>query len=263
MTRKRAVFFDIDGTLWGRGHVVPGDTVRAVRRLRENGHYAFINSGRSQGSIHINNLTDVGWDGYVTGCGTYVQVGQKVIEDCLIEPSELDRVLRITRQYGVRIILEGRFALYLDDCEFAEDPYGKRLIADLGPYRATIEDNAGRWRAGKFSVDIDPRCDGEGWLAEMGKKYNCIRHDEHVVELVPHGCDKGSGIVKACRHLGIPLCDAIAFGDSRNDIDMFRVAGTSVVMGQASDELKAMASLVTSGPLEGGIEKALNALRLI
>ncbi|MDD6057704.1 MAG: HAD hydrolase family protein, partial [Clostridiales bacterium] len=42
---KKAVFFDIDGTIWDEHMQIPASTVTAVQRLRENGHYAFLCSG--------------------------------------------------------------------------------------------------------------------------------------------------------------------------------------------------------------------------
>ena len=38
---KKAVFFDIDGTLWDHRMRVPESTVKAIHKLRENGQYAF------------------------------------------------------------------------------------------------------------------------------------------------------------------------------------------------------------------------------
>ena len=47
---KRYFFFDIDGTLWNYQMQIPESAVWAIRKLRENGHYAFICSGRYQRS---------------------------------------------------------------------------------------------------------------------------------------------------------------------------------------------------------------------
>ena len=43
----KAVFFDIDGTLWDETFIVPDSAVDAIRQLRKNGHLAFINTGRA------------------------------------------------------------------------------------------------------------------------------------------------------------------------------------------------------------------------
>lgn len=38
---KKAVFFDIDGTLWNEHMQVPESTTEAIRELRADGNYAF------------------------------------------------------------------------------------------------------------------------------------------------------------------------------------------------------------------------------
>ena len=49
---RKLVFFDIDGTLIdGPTHQIPQSAVEAIRKLRENGHLAFINTGRTLVSI--------------------------------------------------------------------------------------------------------------------------------------------------------------------------------------------------------------------
>lgn len=49
---RKIVFFDIDGTLVdGPTHQIPQSAVEAIRKLRENGHLAFINTGRTLVSI--------------------------------------------------------------------------------------------------------------------------------------------------------------------------------------------------------------------
>ena len=39
---KSAVFFDIDGTLWDYTNYIPESTRKGIKKLRENGHLAFI-----------------------------------------------------------------------------------------------------------------------------------------------------------------------------------------------------------------------------
>lgn len=65
---KKAVFFDIDGTLWNYQMQIPESTVLAIRKLRENGHYAFICSGRSRSNIQSPKLLGIGFDGVVASC---------------------------------------------------------------------------------------------------------------------------------------------------------------------------------------------------
>ena len=76
---SKAVFFDIDGTLWDFYNQIPVSTVTAIRELRKNGHYAFICSGRARAYIQHPDLFAIGFDGVVAGCGTHVELDGKRI----------------------------------------------------------------------------------------------------------------------------------------------------------------------------------------
>ena len=55
----------------------------------------------------------------------------------------------------------------------------------------------------------------------------------------------------------------IAFGDSLNDMEMFRHAAISVAMGNANAQLKEVATFVTDNVMEDGIFHACEKLNLI
>jgi hydroxymethylpyrimidine pyrophosphatase-like HAD family hydrolase len=60
--------------------------------------------------------------------------------------------------------------------------------------------------------------------------------------------------------LDISAADVVAFGDAEADIEMFRVAGASVAMGQASDHVKSFATAVTLSNDEDGVALAVERL---
>ena len=70
---KKAVFFDIDGTLWDFKMNIPESTKEALKELRKNGHYAFLCSGRSRSNIKSPKLLALGFDGIVAACGTHIE----------------------------------------------------------------------------------------------------------------------------------------------------------------------------------------------
>ena len=84
-----------------------------------------------------------------------------------------------------------------------------------------------------------------------------------MVESVPLGFSKGSGIRKVCELFGIPISDTIAFGDSVNDLDMLETAGIGVAMGNGTDAAKQAADYVTTDMFDDGIWNACEALGLI
>ena len=93
----KAVFFDIDGTIWDAHMWIPESTKRAIRALRENGHLTFICSGRTRAFIQAEELLDLGFDGIIAGCGTYIEEHGKELFYKKIEEQEAERVLAIFR----------------------------------------------------------------------------------------------------------------------------------------------------------------------
>lgn len=61
--------------------------------------------------------------------------------------------------------------------------------------------------------------------------------------LHPEG-DKAHALSKVMEYLGRDVKDVTVFGDSVNDIGMFKLAGTSVAVSNALDEVKEVASIV-------------------
>lgn len=68
----------------------------------------------------------------------------------------------------------------------------------------------------------------------------------NCVELAAPGASKARGLWDACGLLGIDPAQAMAIGDSGNDIPMLRTAGLGVAMGNAAEEVKAAADEITA-----------------
>ncbi|MFD8752454.1 HAD family hydrolase [Kitasatospora sp. NPDC059577] len=81
-----------------------------------------------------------------------------------------------------------------------------------------------------------------------------------VVELLPLGLSKATGLAVAARRLGVRAADTIAFGDMPNDVPMFGWAAHGVAMANAHEELLAVADTVTAGNDEDGVAVVLERL---
>jgi len=81
-----------------------------------------------------------------------------------------------------------------------------------------------------------------------------------VLTITAKSADKGVALQAACDHLELdPKC-VIAFGDAENDLKMFDLAGASVAMGQANNEVKAVADYVSAPNYEDGVAKAIDLI---
>lgn len=85
--------------------------------------------------------------------------------------------------------------------------------------------------------------------------------DLSIVDLMPHGCSKGSAIARLAAQRGIQASEIAAIGDNMNDAEMLAYAGDAVVMENAPPELLAMAAengwTVTGSNEENGAANAI------
>lgn len=258
----KTLFFDIDGTLWDRHNMIPESTIRAIRQASANGHKTFICSGRSRGYITAPELLGIGFDGIVSACGTMIEFEGREIFSRSIPVDIVEQSIMTVRSFGFRPILEGKEYIYMEESEFGDDPYGRKLFAELKERCKPIDSLWGRWDINKFSCATDD-LDTRECFQILSPFYDFIVHNPRIVEMVPKGYSKGTGLIHTCQLLGSDPQDSVAFGDSVNDLDMFRAAGTAVAMGNGSDEAKACADIVTADLKDDGIEKALIKLGII
>jgi Cof subfamily protein (haloacid dehalogenase superfamily) len=78
-----------------------------------------------------------------------------------------------------------------------------------------------------------------------------------LVEIVPTGITKASGVDEFARPLGIVGADVVAFGDMPNDIPMLAWAGHGVAMGNAHPDVLAVANEVTAPNADDGLARVL------
>ena len=101
---------------------------------------------------------------------------------------------------------------------------------------------------------------GEKWKERVRFVESFSSRRKSILTLTAAGADKGAALSVACAEMGISTMEVVAFGDAEADLEMFRVAGASVAMGQASAHLKSIASAVTLSNDEDGVAVAVQKL---
>ena len=74
---------------------------------------------------------------------------------------------------------------------------------------------------------------------------------------MPSGVSKAEGLDKICFRLGIGSDDVLAIGDGHNDMEMLQWAGLGVAMGNAPDDVKAIADEVGPHVDDDGVATVL------
>jgi hydroxymethylpyrimidine pyrophosphatase-like HAD family hydrolase len=88
--------------------------------------------------------------------------------------------------------------------------------------------------------------------------------DLGILDLLPPGCSKGHALGNYAHSLGLEAAEVMAIGDNFNDQTMLEYAGQAAVMGNAGEEMRALAAqrgwLVIESNDEDGVAKMLEPL---
>ena len=79
-------------------------------------------------------------------------------------------------------------------------------------------------------------------------------------DIVRGGMDKGVGLADLCAQMGLTLADAVAVGDSANDVGMLKVAGLSACMANGTPDAKAAADRIIGDVREDGVAALIEEL---
>lgn len=77
------------------------------------------------------------------------------------------------------------------------------------------------------------------------------------LDIAPEGVSKASGLQIVADHLGVDRKHTVCAGDGSNDLEMLEWAGHGIAMGQARDDLKAVATTVADRVEDDGLATAL------
>jgi phosphoglycolate phosphatase (TIGR01487 family) len=87
-----------------------------------------------------------------------------------------------------------------------------------------------------------------------------LSDSQYAIHINSKGIDKGTGFTELMKKFNILQDDVIAIGDSATDIPLFKVAKTSVALGNASDAVRSEATMTVSGCSGDGVLEALDKL---
>ena len=87
-----------------------------------------------------------------------------------------------------------------------------------------------------------------------------LSDSQYAIHINSQGIDKGTGFTELMKKFNILKDDVIAIGDSATDIPLFKVAKTSIALGNASDAVRSEATMTVSGCSGDGVLEAIDKL---
>jgi len=276
--RFKLIAMDVDGTLLTRERKIGPRTKEALHKAADQGMKIVLCTGRRyRSTLPIIDLLGVRPMVVVNG-GALVrhsETGKAIYRNGL--PFALaDAVLSFLANYDVSPLLfvdafpngpdfvieedrkgneeflryiQGGAGHYLVSKGFASAPRHKLLeIAVFGPM-GSLRSLLHRLRQ-EFGHDITTHV----------LQFDRYRHKSDCLEIFKRGTSKWSALSHVAQQFGITDKEIIAVGDDINDLEMIQKAGFGVAMGNAREDLKDAADLVTGTCNEEGIADILEQL---
>lgn len=256
------ISFDLDMTLLDHrtGEITPS-ALTAIEQLRKN-HIIVLATGRDMDNYYSTMYKDIlAPDAIVHMNGTKVTAGNKLLHEHLFDKTLLKELLVYCDKNNFAIgMTEGDDDYYIHS-EIVTKSDIRRFGSCGRRYREPFDMLHKSIRTLAFIGEADQRAQLEQYFPQLKMPPFAGGGGADVMEV---GFSKADGLRCLARYFGEKedLSDTVAFGDSMNDLEMICQAGIGVAMGNAVDELKRAADLVTAPIDEDGIYLACLKLGL-
>lgn len=261
-TKKTGIVsFDLDMTLLDHGTwKVPDSAMEALRQLRKN-WVVVVASGRNMNAPYSVPYRDmVKPDAIIHMNGTMVEAEGKMLYEKKMDRELLKRLLEFGESHGLAV------GLTTGEADYYTHP---EEVVRTDRERWGMSDR--HFQDPKKLLDMPIRslayAGGPEGAAALEKAFPELKFPLFAgkmgADIVDKDSSKANGLKILCGYYGIDMSRTVAFGDSMNDLEIIRAAGTGVAMGNALDELKAAADYVTTAIQDDGIWNACVALGLL
>lgn len=254
----KIAFFDIDGTLIDMDKkVISEKMVETLIQLKQNKIIICIATGRAPQCVP--HFPGVEFDAFLTFNASYCCTDKECIFKNPIPPSDVETIIENAKRINRPVSLAGAVRIGANGSD-----------RDLSDYYAISN------QVVEIAEDFDDLARGEIYQIMMGcykEEYDQVLRNvtgakitawwDRAVDIIPADGGKGLGVEKILEYYQLSREEAIAFGDGRNDIEMLRAVGTGVAMGNATDDVKAIADDICGTAADDGIYSYCKTHRLI
>ena len=270
----KLIAIDMDGTLLnGKKHI---DKVQkeAIHEAIEAGIKIVLCTGRPLYGIlpfyEELGLSELDSEGYVilnNGCSIHKTKDWELIDQVNFTSDDIDYLYKFSESYDINFTLVNDYYYFnIDDRKPTDE-----LITDAGFVFSDItnislkEAKNGKHKIIKIMFLGNPNImanfqkENESILKD---KYSSVLSQPYIYEILPKGNNKGTGLKKLAKKLGIKQEEIMAIGDGNNDIEMFEYAHYSVAMENGTKPARKAAKYQTDSNENNGVAKAIRKYAL-
>ncbi|EMD16390.1 cof-like hydrolase [Eggerthia catenaformis OT 569 = DSM 20559] len=248
---SKLLCFDVDGTLRDNTvHKISMSTLNSIKHLKALGHKMIISTGRGYDSLKNTQIFDIlEWDGYVLNNGQLIlNQDQCVIKEYHMNPQSVMKTIATANQLDMPVVLKMKKRLITrkpNKYVYQTQKYFDNVIPEVRDYNG--KDNVYAMILYSYPGDqYEAFRDIKGIHVDPGKSA--------YADVSIEGLSKATGNLLLADLFGYN--NYIAFGDSQNDLEMFKYASLSICMGDGDPAAKEKADYITDTLANDGIYNA-------
>ena len=260
---------DFDNTLVPFGEPKPRPAVvKAVKKLQAAGSKFVLSTGRGYCVVHKEQLGGIRFDYAITCNGAcVVDKNGTIVAEHPLTNEEMYALVDFCEDYNYPLQFNYRDAYYAY-CEYdaLKGFYDAMPKSGLTCLDGEDQDRHLIDMPHAAFVVMPPQ-----ELAHFNEKFGHLNlHFMQVggvgkdgwccYDVVRGGMDKGVGLADLCEKIGLTLADAVAAGDSANDVGMLKAAGLGCCMSNGTPDAKAAADRVIGDVREDGLAALIEEL---
>jgi Cof subfamily protein (haloacid dehalogenase superfamily) len=266
----RALCTDIDGTLLDSRRELSPRTIAAIKNLDKDIPVILASSRMPSAMRHLQHELGILNHPLISFNGGYVihfenrSLSPDVLDTVFVPPTICAQIITLTKGTDIHI------SLYFEDNWYAPslDQWAEReeRITKVSPSITSLNAVIDHWhetsKGAHKVMCMGPAQEIDQLEKELNKKFineiHVYRSRDTYIEIAPRAISKASGLALILKkHYDIDLSEVMAFGDNYNDIDLLSAAGMGIAVGNARDEVKAVAKEITLNSKDDGVAIAI------
>jgi Cof subfamily protein (haloacid dehalogenase superfamily) len=257
----KMVIADVDGTLVTQEKVLTKRAVEAVLRLHDAGIQFSVTSGRPPRGMAmlIEPLKLVQPLAAFNG-GVLIQPDLATVVDQNFLPAGVpEQVIEAIEKHGLDVWVYTATDWFVRDMSAPHVAREQWTVKFPPKVVKTFDGLLGRVaKIVGISDDLEGVAKCEKDVQQAGGEHiSAARSQPYYLDVTHPRANKGEVVLAISKLLNIPAEEIATIGDMPNDVLMFKKSGVSIAMGNASREVQASATYVTSTNEEEGFAKAM------
>ncbi|MBR0385289.1 MAG: HAD family phosphatase [Erysipelotrichaceae bacterium] len=264
----KALIFDIDDTLIPRGQpLVTESALQAALDCKKKGYKIIVATGRGYYLMQPDIKERFPADYLITVNGCCInEAGGRVIRTYPMTMQDTEQLISecLEKDYTFGFKFDDSFQVYNHYEDFVSRYCSPGITADMIDDNSNSRDYHLVHGLPLSGFVYSPECAAMDLKDDHpGMRFVYAVRKAGSIECFDLNSNKGRSIEELMQMLGCTLDECMAFGDSHNDIDMLKMCGIGIAMGNAHEDVKAIADYVTEGMNDDGILKALQHFGLL